>query len=77
MTTAIDGPPGRPIIVGLGELLWDVFPDQRRPGGAPANFAFRSGLFWALRKAEVGVGNKVVGPKLHKKSPLSMRVMLD
>ena len=29
-----------PIVVGLGELLWDVFDDQRRPGGAPANVAY-------------------------------------
>ncbi len=26
-------------IVGLGEILWDVFPDGPRFGGAPANFA--------------------------------------
>lgn len=26
-------------IVGLGEILWDVFPDGARLGGAPANFA--------------------------------------
>ncbi len=30
------------IIVGLGELLWDVFSDGRRPGGAPANVAFHA-----------------------------------
>jgi fructokinase len=29
----------RRIIVGLGEVLWDVFPDGPRFGGAPANFA--------------------------------------
>jgi fructokinase len=29
----------RPIVVGLGEVLWDVFPDGPRFGGAPANFA--------------------------------------
>lgn len=28
-----------PVIVGLGEVLWDVFPDGHRFGGAPANFA--------------------------------------
>ncbi|MCC9608858.1 carbohydrate kinase [Blastopirellula sp. JC732] len=32
----------RPVI-GLGEILWDCFPDERRPGGAPANFAFHAG----------------------------------
>ncbi len=30
---------GRPRIVGIGEILWDVFPDGARFGGAPANFA--------------------------------------
>jgi fructokinase len=32
-----------PTVIGLGELLWDVFPDSRRPGGAPANVAFHAG----------------------------------
>lgn len=26
-------------IIGLGEILWDVFPDEERFGGAPCNFA--------------------------------------
>jgi fructokinase len=30
------------IVVGLGEILWDCFPDERRPGGAPANVAFHA-----------------------------------
>jgi fructokinase len=29
----------RPVVIGLGEILWDVFPDGSRFGGAPANFA--------------------------------------
>ena len=29
----------RPNVIGLGEALWDVFPDAARFGGAPANFA--------------------------------------
>ena len=29
----------RPVIVGLGEALWDVYPDAAHFGGAPANFA--------------------------------------
>ncbi|MBP6197072.1 MAG: carbohydrate kinase, partial [Fermentimonas sp.] len=28
------------IIVGLGEILWDIFSDQKVLGGAPANFAY-------------------------------------
>lgn len=40
---------GRPLnapltIVGLGELLWDLFPAGRQLGGAPANFAYCSHL---------------------------------
>lgn len=31
-----------PDILGLGELLWDCFPDRRLPGGAPANVAFHA-----------------------------------
>lgn len=31
--------PRSPRIVGLGEVLWDVFPDAEAFGGAPANFA--------------------------------------
>ncbi len=29
----------RPVLVGLGELLWDVYPEAAHFGGAPANFA--------------------------------------
>jgi len=32
----------RPLVIGLGELLWDCFEDSRRPGGAPANVAFQA-----------------------------------
>jgi len=28
------------MIIGTGEILWDVFPDERKIGGAPANFVF-------------------------------------
>jgi fructokinase len=31
-------------VVGLGELLWDVFPQGRQLGGAPANFAYMTNL---------------------------------
>ncbi len=27
-------------ITGIGEVLWDVFPGGKEPGGAPANFAY-------------------------------------
>ena len=31
------------LILGIGELLWDVLPDGMRLGGAPANFAAMAG----------------------------------
>ena len=34
----------RPIVVGLGELLWDLFPSGKQLGGAPANFAYITAL---------------------------------
>src|ERR1700739_1331030 len=30
------------VIVGLGELLWDLLPSGKRLGGAPANFTVMS-----------------------------------
>jgi fructokinase len=36
---SLRNPADRATIVGLGEVLWDVFPDGPRFGGAPANFA--------------------------------------
>lgn len=32
------------IVVGLGELLWDLFPEGKQLGGAPANFAYITSL---------------------------------
>lgn len=33
------------VIVGLGEILWDVFPERKVLGGAPANFAHHVSQF--------------------------------
>jgi len=33
------------LIVGLGEALWDVLPEGKKLGGAPANFAYHAGQF--------------------------------
>jgi len=37
-------PSGAFTIVGLGELLWDVFQEGKQLGGAPANFAYMTNL---------------------------------
>lgn len=53
------------IVVGLGEILWDVFPDKSILGGAPANFAYNAGqlghetyIVSAIGKDELGEGIK-------------------
>ena len=35
----------RGLVVGIGELLWDCFKDEKRIGGAPANFAYHAAQF--------------------------------
>ncbi len=32
----------QPIVISLGELLWDLLPQGKRVGGAPANFAYNA-----------------------------------
>ena len=53
-----------PIIVGLGELLWDCFADARRPGGAPANVAFQAGQLGCQGIVVSRVGRDALGDEL-------------
>src|SRR5947207_5899661 len=53
-----------PMVVGLGELLWDLLPSGRQLGGAPANFAYCSHLLGnrgivASRIGSDDLGNEV------------------
>ena len=32
----------KPIVLSLGELLWDMLPSGKRAGGAPVNFAYHA-----------------------------------
>ncbi len=34
-------------ITGIGEILWDLFPDKKLPGGAPANVIYNTTLLGA------------------------------
>ena len=47
--------------VGLGELLWDIFPDGRQLGGAPANFAYMTSLLGDEGIVASRVGNDELG----------------
>ena len=47
----------RPIIIGLGEILWDLLPGGKQLGGAPANFAYHAGVLGAEAHVVSAVGN--------------------
>lgn|SRR5574344_458771 len=49
------------IIVGLGEALWDVLPDGKKLGGAPANFAYHVLQFGLDSLAVSAVGEDKLG----------------
>jgi len=52
-----------PLVVGLGEVLWDVFPDGPRFGGAPANFACHAAALGAAAHVVSGVGTDALGDR--------------
>ncbi len=48
-------------IVGLGELLWDLFPAGKQLGGAPANFAYITNLLGDTGIPVSRIGNDSLG----------------
>lgn len=50
-----------PVVVALGEVLWDLFPDGARFGGAPANFAHHAAALGAQVWLVTGLGNDDLG----------------
>lgn len=51
-------------VVGIGEALWDILPEGKKIGGAPANFAYHISQF-GLRSCVVSaVGNDSLGSEL-------------
>lgn len=53
-----------PLVIGLGELLWDCFGDERRPGGAPANVAFQANQLGCRGTVVTRVGQDALGTEL-------------
>jgi fructokinase len=49
------------LVVGLGELIWDLFPEGRRLGGAPSNFAYVSHLLGGEAAVASRVGRDALG----------------
>lgn len=52
------------IIVGLGEILWDVFPEGKVLGGAPANFAYHVAQFGLNAYTISAIGKDVLGDEI-------------
>ncbi len=54
----------KPIVAGVGELLWDVLPTGRQVGGAPCNFAFHAMQSGCESIVISAVGNDKPGEEL-------------
>jgi len=59
MPTPANNP--HPLVVGLGELLWDLFPKGKQLGGAPANFAYITALLGDCAVVASRVGDDRLG----------------
>jgi len=53
-------------ILSIGELLWDIFPDKKILGGAPANFAFHARQFGSDATLFTALGNDQQGLELEE-----------
>ena len=49
------------IVVGMGEALWDVLPEGKKIGGAPANFAYHVSQFGLESRVVSAVGEDKLG----------------
>lgn len=53
-------------IVGIGEILWDIFPDRKALGGAPANFAYHCMQLGHEAYAISAIGKDPLGAEVKK-----------
>ena len=52
------------IVVGMGEALWDILPEGKKIGGAPANFAYHVSQFGLPSCVVSAVGNDSLGKEI-------------
>lgn len=52
------------VLVGLGEILWDMLPDGKKLGGAPANFAYHAQALGAQGIVVSSVGDDELGKEI-------------
>jgi fructokinase len=53
--------PPQPVILALGEALWDLLPNGKQLGGAPANFAYHAAQLGADARIVSTVGDDELG----------------
>jgi len=51
----------RPLVIGIGEILWDLLPAGKQLGGAPANFAYHAHALGADALVVSRVGQDALG----------------
>lgn len=54
----------KPVVVGIGELLWDMLPDGKKAGGAPVNFVYHATQLGADGYAVSAVGKDALGDEI-------------
>ena len=54
----------RPLVVGTGEVLWDMLPGGKQLGGAPANFAYHAAALGARGAVVSRVGDDHLGHEI-------------
>ena len=54
----------RNIVVGIGEALWDVLPEGKKLGGAPANFAYHVSQFGLQSRVVSAIGDDKLGNEI-------------
>lgn len=53
-------------VVGIGEVLWDVLPEGKKLGGAPANFAYHVSQFGLSSRVVSAIGNDKLGAEIER-----------
>jgi len=54
----------KPVIAGVGEILWDMLPGGKKLGGAPANFAYHAGELGCEAYIISSVGKDMLGDEI-------------
>ncbi len=52
------------VVIGMGEALWDVLPEGKKIGGAPANFAYHVSQFGLPSCVISAVGDDALGKEI-------------